>query len=71
MKTEYGDLLCNSLYSIRMQESTEQRKLQIRKLLTQCKKANKNYDRLVCKTCGTWCLVDIGVSVLKKLINKR
>ena len=34
--TEFGDLLRESLYSIRVQENTDQKKLRIWTLFTQC-----------------------------------
>ena len=37
VRTEYGDLLCKSLYSVRIQENTQQEKLRIWTLFTQCK----------------------------------
>ena len=35
--TEYGDLLCKSPYSVRIQENTDQRKPRIRTIFTQCR----------------------------------
>ena len=34
--TEYGDLPCKSPYSVRIQENTDQKKLRIWTLFTQC-----------------------------------
>ena len=36
VQTEYGDLLRKSPYSVRIQENTDQKKLRIRTLFTQC-----------------------------------
>ena len=36
IRTEYGDLLCKSPYSVRIQENTVQKKLRIWTLFTQC-----------------------------------
>ena len=36
IRTEYGDLRSKSLYSVQIQENTDQKKLRIWKLFTQC-----------------------------------
>ena len=41
IRTEYGDLLSKSPYSVRMQENTDQKKLHIWTLFTQCYKNTK------------------------------
>ena len=37
IRTEYGDLLCKSSYSVQIQENTDHKKLRIWTLFTQCR----------------------------------
>ena len=37
IRTEYGDILCISPYSVRVRENTDQKKLHIWTLFTQCR----------------------------------
>ena len=41
IQTEYGEILRISLYSVRMQENTDQKKLRIWTLFTQCSNSRK------------------------------
>ena len=46
-RAEYGDLLRKSLYSVRMRENMDQKKLHIWTLFTQCQFCEESLDSII------------------------